>query len=98
MPTVLAERALVLDSVARRGGLPPPKPMATPVPGEEPSISLRENFNALAVFAPSVHTDSNGRAQVQVKLPDNLTRYQGMAGPVAGGKQIGSAQPANTAA
>src|SRR6185295_5623209 len=52
-------------------------------------IRLRENFNALAVFAPSVRTDVNGRARVQVKLPDNLTRYRVMAVAVAGGTQFG---------
>lgn len=60
-------------------------------------IRLRENFNALAVFAPSVRTDANGRAQVQVKLPDNLTRYRVMAVAVAGGKQFGSGESAITA-
>jgi alpha-2-macroglobulin len=64
---------------------------------EEPQIRLRENFNALAVFAPSVRTDANGRAQVQVKLPDNLTRYRVMAVAVAGGKQFGSGESAITA-
>jgi alpha-2-macroglobulin len=68
----------------------------TPVVGQPP-IRLRENFDALAVFAPSVHTDTNGRAQVQVKLPDNLTRYRVMAVAVAGGKQFGSGESAITA-
>ena len=66
-------------------------------PGEAEQIRLRENFNALAVFAPSVRTDANGRAQVQVKLPDNLTRYRVMAVAVAGGKQFGSGESAITA-
>jgi hypothetical protein len=60
-------------------------------------IRLRENFNALAVFAPSVRTDASGRAEVQVKLPDNLTRYRVMAVAVAGGKQFGSGESAITA-
>jgi len=64
---------------------------------ESQAIRLRENFNALAVFAPSVRTDANGRAQVQVKLPDNLTRYRVMAVAVAGGKQFGSGESAITA-
>jgi uncharacterized protein YfaS (alpha-2-macroglobulin family) len=42
-------------------------------------IRVRADFNPLAVFAPSVRTDSVGRATVQVKLPDNLTRYRVMA-------------------
>lgn len=73
------------------------KPSATPAADGEPPIRLRENFNALAVFAPSVRTDTNGRAQVQVKLPDNLTRYRVMAVAVAGGKQFGSGESAITA-
>src|SRR2546423_13132587 len=42
---------------------------------EEPPIRTRENFDALATFAAAVPTDSDGRASVKVKLPDNLTRY-----------------------
>src|SRR5712692_8947493 len=79
---------------------PPPAPKPTPIPGQEREsgqIALRLNFNALAVFSPSVRTDANGRAQVQVKLPDNLTRYRVMAVAVAGGKQFGSGESAITA-
>ena len=53
-------------------------------------IRTRQNFNALATFAPAVPTDSNGRATVKVKLPDSLTRYRVMAVAVAGGKQFGA--------
>ena len=60
-------------------------------------IRLRENFNALAVFAPAVTTDAAGRAEVKVKVPDNLTRYRVMAVSVAGGKQFGSGESAITA-
>jgi hypothetical protein len=74
---------------------PPPKPM-------EPSnnlseIAVRENFNALAVFSPSVRTDADGRAEVKVKLPDNLTRYRVMAVAVAGGKLAGMGESTITA-
>jgi len=60
-------------------------------------IQVRQDFNALATFAPAVPTDSNGRATVQVKLPDNLTRYRVMAVAVAGGKQFGGGESAITA-
>ena len=60
-------------------------------------IRLRENFNALAAFAPAVRTAANGRASVRVKLPDNLTRYRVMAVAVAGGKQFGTGESAITA-
>lgn len=64
--------------------------------GEVP-INLRENFNALAVFAPSVKTDSNGRVVVDVKLPDNLTRYRITAVAVDAGKRFGNGESAITA-
>jgi alpha-2-macroglobulin len=61
-------------------------------------INLRENFNALALFLPSVKTDSNGKAAVEVKLPDNLTRYRIMAVSVDGtGKRFGSGESNLTA-
>jgi uncharacterized protein YfaS (alpha-2-macroglobulin family) len=60
-------------------------------------INLRENFNALAVFAPSLPTDGNGRASVNVKLPDNLTRYRVMAVAVDTAKKYGLGESAITA-
>jgi uncharacterized protein YfaS (alpha-2-macroglobulin family) len=76
----------------------PPPPNAPPVEfSRELPINLREDFNALALFVASLRTDSNGRAQVQVKLPDNLTRYRVMAIAVAGGKQFGSGESSITA-
>lgn len=64
---------------------------------DKPKISLRKNFDALAAFAPSVSTDMNGRAQVSVKLPDNLTRYRIMAVAVDGTKRFGMGESAITA-
>ncbi|HEV7892990.1 MAG TPA: alpha-2-macroglobulin family protein, partial [Pyrinomonadaceae bacterium] len=64
---------------------------------EQQAIRLRSDFNALAVFAPSVTTDAQGRAEVKVKVPDNLTRYRVMAVSVAGGKQFGSGESSITA-
>ncbi|MDT4953339.1 MAG: alpha-2-macroglobulin [Acidobacteriota bacterium] len=61
------------------------------------AIRLRENFNALAVFAPSVPTDANGHASVSIKIPDNLTRYRVMAVSVADGKQFGEGESTITA-
>lgn len=60
-------------------------------------IQIRTDFNPLAVFAPAVTTDANGRAQVAVKLPDNLTRYRIMAVAVAGGQQFGLGESSLTA-
>ncbi len=65
-------------------------------PGQT-AINLRENFNALALFSPTVKTDSSGHAVVDIKLPDNLTRYRITA--VAGdtGRRFGKAESNITA-
>lgn len=60
-------------------------------------IKLRENFNALALFAPSVKTDGNGKATVSIKLPDNLTRYRITAVSVDTAKRFGLGESAITA-
>ncbi len=60
-------------------------------------INLRENFNALAVFAPNVKTNSSGKATVDVKLPDNLTRYRVMAVAVDTNKKFGKGESNITA-
>ncbi|HXG85742.1 MAG TPA: DUF6049 family protein, partial [Pyrinomonadaceae bacterium] len=61
------------------------------------SINLRQNFDALAVFAPNVKTDASGKATVPIKLPDNLTRYRIMAVAVDAGKRFGSGESSITA-
>ncbi len=81
------------SSTASMGKLP-----ARPMPDEsQEEIKIRQNFNALAVFAASFPTDKNGRANIKVKLPDNLTRYRVMAVSVAGGKLFGTGEAAITA-
>jgi hypothetical protein len=65
--------------------------------GSTKQITMRKNFNALAVFAPTLRTNAAGIAQTQFKLPDNLTRYRVMAVAVAGGKKFGSGESAITA-
>lgn len=42
----------------------------------QPGIRIRTDFNPLANFSPSVRTDFFGKARVEIKLPDNLTRYR----------------------
>lgn len=68
----------------------------SPTGGETP-IDVRQNFDALAVWSPSVKTDSNGRATVDVKLPDNLTRYRITAVSVDAGKRFGKTESNITA-
>jgi uncharacterized protein YfaS (alpha-2-macroglobulin family) len=60
-------------------------------------IAVRTNFDALALFAPAEKTDAQGHAVVEVKLPDNLTRYRVMAVAVAGDKQFGAGESTITA-
>lgn len=83
-PTAGARNEMVLDGVSAQGQ-------------DNSPVNLRENFNALAVFAPSVKTDSNGRATVDVKLPDNLTRYRVTAVSVDQGKRFGKSESNITA-
>ncbi|HUH03348.1 MAG TPA: Ig-like domain-containing protein, partial [Kofleriaceae bacterium] len=64
--------------------------------GAQP-IAVRSNFDPLAVFAPEVRTDAQGRAAIPVKLPDNLTRYRVMVVAVAGGAEFGKGESAITA-
>lgn len=65
--------------------------------GSDGQINMRQNFNALAVFSPTVKTDSNGKAVVNVKLPDNLTRYRITAVAVDTGNRFGKNESTITA-
>ncbi len=61
-------------------------------------ITVRMDFNPLATFAPEVRTDANGEARVEVKLPDNLTRYRIMVVAIdEDGQLFGSAESNLTA-
>ena len=62
-----------------------------------PAIALRTNFNPLAAFAPSAKTNASGMATVEVKMPDNLTRYRIVAIASLGTKQFGKGESAVTA-
>jgi hypothetical protein len=63
-----------------------------------PQIAVRSDFNPLATFEAEVRTDANGKATVQIEVPDNLTRYRVMVVAVdAGGKQFGKTESNLTA-
>ncbi|MCY0989417.1 MG2 domain-containing protein [Nannocystis sp. ILAH1] len=64
---------------------------------EDAAIALRTDFSALALFAAAVPTDSKGKAQVKLKLPDNLTRYRVMAVAAGGVNAFGSGEATVTA-
>ncbi len=60
-------------------------------------VALRTNFNPLAAFSPTVKTDANGKATLDVKLPDNLTRYRVVVLAAAGERNFGKGESAITA-
>jgi uncharacterized protein YfaS (alpha-2-macroglobulin family) len=41
-----------------------------------PDVKIRSDFRDTAFWMPTVVTDANGRAEVEVKLPDNLTEWR----------------------
>ncbi|MEE9413728.1 MAG: alpha-2-macroglobulin family protein, partial [Acidimicrobiales bacterium] len=65
--------------------------------GQAPQVEVRDNFDALALFAPRVITDASGKAQVDLELPDSLTRYRVMAVAVDGNDRFGSGEANLTA-
>jgi len=91
-PTSGARREVAADQVAEEKD----KNANEPEQPETP-INLRQNFNALALFSPTVKTDSNGRAVVPIRLPDNLTRYRITAVSVDPGKRFGKGESNITA-
>ena len=65
--------------------------------GEVDPVDVRSNFDALALFQPTVVTADDGTATVAVTLPDNLTRYRVMVVAVSGADRFGSAESNITA-
>jgi len=57
-----------------------------------PQFKVRSNFAALALFAPALATDNQGKARIEVKLPDSLTRYRVIALAAANVKQFGKGE------
>jgi len=60
-------------------------------------VDVRSDFDALALFEPTVVTAADGTAIVEVTLPDNLTRYRVMVVAVSGADRFGSAESNITA-
>ncbi|MEZ4631544.1 MAG: MG2 domain-containing protein [Deinococcales bacterium] len=50
---------------------------------------LREDFRDTILWLPSLETDSNGHARVEVTLPDNLTEWRLTARAISLGDQVG---------
>lgn len=53
-------------------------------------IQIRSKFEDTAFWAPSVVTDSSGRAQISFILPDNLTTWRATATAITASTQVGS--------
>ena len=60
-------------------------------------VAVRSNFDALALFRPTVMTDAAGKATIDVTVPDNLTRYRVMVVAVSGNDRFGIAESNITA-
>ena len=97
MPGAPAPMASAMASAAP----PPAKTRSDKKPADDAAnnspVAVRRDWSALALFSGAVVTDGQGRASVDVKLPDNLTRYRVMAVAVAGEKQFGSSESTITA-
>jgi uncharacterized protein YfaS (alpha-2-macroglobulin family) len=91
------DASLDRDSSAPQKKKPAPSDGADPNQPNNSAIAVRANFNPLAAFAPAVKTDAQGRASVEIKVPDNLTRYRIVAVATAGTKQFGKGESAITA-
>ncbi|MDB4954247.1 MAG: hypothetical protein JWO36_1816 [Myxococcales bacterium] len=74
------------------GGKYKQKPSAPGPQDTRPAIAVRSNFNPLAAFSAAIKTDAAGRAVVDIKVPDNLTRYRIVALVAAGDKQFGKGE------
>ena len=92
------------------GGSATTAPAFAPAPSEDASraqgettggsgqpLDVRSNFDALALFQPTVVTGADGTASIDVTLPDNLTRYRVMVVAVSGADRFGSAESNITA-
>ena len=60
-------------------------------------IAQRTDFDALALFRPSVTTGADGTAAIPVTLPDNLTRYRVQVVAVSGNDRFGAGDATLTA-
>ncbi len=101
------EAEMAMEESAMDAAMEMPAPQATAMPGMveaqegavdegDTPIAVRTNFNPLAVFAPAVQTDAEGRARVEFQMPDNLTRYR-VTVVAATEKEFGSAEANITA-
>jgi alpha-2-macroglobulin len=60
-------------------------------PGNEQKPRIRKAFPDTAFWAPSVHTDTNGHAQVSLTFPDSLTTWRATVRAITPDSKAGSA-------
>ena len=60
-------------------------------PGNEAKPKVRKAFPDTAFWAPDVHTDETGHAQVTLAFPDSLTTWRATVHAVTANAQAGSA-------
>ena len=91
-------RSMAMDMEADFDGDAAEMPEEAPAGGDgDPSVQMRSNFDALALFAPQVSTDGAGKAAVPLSLPDSLTRYRVMVVAVDNGARFGKGEANVTA-
>jgi uncharacterized protein YfaS (alpha-2-macroglobulin family) len=61
------------------------------------AVPVRSNFDALALFEPTVVTGADGTAAIDLTLPDNLTRYRVMVVSVSDSDRFGKGESDITA-
>jgi alpha-2-macroglobulin len=91
-PMAKAEKKRALE-----GKEQPEDEETTRSPGQPKAIAIRSNFNPLAAFAPAVKTGADGKATVEVKIPDSLTRYRIVAIAASDTRRFGKGESAITA-
>jgi uncharacterized protein YfaS (alpha-2-macroglobulin family) len=62
-----------------------------------PAPELRAEFSPIAHFEPALRTDEQGRAQLDFKLPDDLTRYRVFAVAAGAPERFGRGESTLTA-
>jgi len=63
-----------------------------------PGVSMRQLFQNLAYYNPSLITDADGKASVTFKLPDNLTQWRIMAVAITKDDRFGDGKAGVTVA
>lgn len=100
LPTLTAEKGMALEEAEEMLESPAADAGGRGGGGGSPAdaITIRRDFNPLATFAPQVQTDREGKARVEINLPDNLTRYRVMVVAVdEGGSRFGTSEANLTA-